>query len=121
MKTKPEGPQPLDRAKLLAECDNEESFANRCLHIFIREAQKDMNGISAALERNDFFQVARLAHRLKGAAASIRAEFLRQQAERLEVFGNSADSVAAGECYSRLQADFEQFKAFIADLPLLPD
>jgi HPt (histidine-containing phosphotransfer) domain-containing protein len=121
MATKPEGPQPFDGAKLLEECDDEQSFANRCLHIFVKETDVDIRGITAALDRNDFSQIARLAHRIKGASASIRAEFLRQQAARLETLGINGDLVAAGECFVRLQAEFEHFKKFIAALPFFPD
>jgi HPt (histidine-containing phosphotransfer) domain-containing protein len=121
MSTIPKSPSLWDGKKLLAECDDEQSFANRCLHVFVREAQVDMNGISAALDRNDFSQIARLAHRIKGASASIRAEFLREQAEHLEVLGSQEELVAASECFARLKVEFEHFKKFIATLPNIPD
>jgi HPt (histidine-containing phosphotransfer) domain-containing protein len=121
MATTSESPPPLDREKLLEECDDEPSFANRCLHVFARETQVDMDGIAAALGNNDFSQVAKLAHRIKGASASIRAEFLREEAARLEALGGKAELAAAGECFARLRTEFDHFKEFIATLPILPD
>ncbi len=121
MATKPETPPPLDREGLLAECDEEQTFAHRCLHIFIRDAQTDLNGIAEALNNNDFPKIARLAHRIKGASAAIRAEFLRQQAARLEMLGGNAEPAAASECFARLRAEFEHFKSFVASLPALAD
>jgi len=121
MATKPKGTRPVDHEKLLSECDNEEAFVNKCLHIFARDVQVDVDRIASALDRNDFSQVARLAHRIKGASASIRAEFLRQQAAQLEVLSGKKESVAAWECYARLKNEFERFKEFISTLPLLPE
>jgi HPt (histidine-containing phosphotransfer) domain-containing protein len=121
MATEPEISLPLDCEKLLAECDDEQSFVNRWLHIFVRDAQMDMNDIALALDRSDFPQIARLAHRIKGSSASIKAEFLRQQAARLEVLSAKEELVAASECFAGLRAEFEHFKSYIASLPLLAD
>ncbi len=121
MATVPEGLQPVDGEKLLAECDDEQSFALKCLHVFARDVQLDLDGIASALERNDFGLVARLAHRIKGASASISAEFLRQQAARLEVLGGKKELIAAGECFNRLKSEFEQFKEFVSSLPFITE
>jgi HPt (histidine-containing phosphotransfer) domain-containing protein len=111
------GSLPIDREKLLEECDDEQSFANLCLHIFVRSAQTDIDGIIEALKRNDFLQIVELAHRLKGASAAIKAEFLMQEAARLEAFGREEELAAVGECFARLQVEFDRFKKFIAALP----
>jgi HPt (histidine-containing phosphotransfer) domain-containing protein len=113
--------KPLDCKKLLEDCDDETSFANRCLQIFVRETQVDMDSIAAALGKNDYPQVARLAHRIKGASASIRARFLQEEAARLQVFGGEEQGAEANLCFSRLRAEFDNFKRFITTLPPLPD
>jgi HPt (histidine-containing phosphotransfer) domain-containing protein len=110
------GHLPLDREKLLEECDDEQSYANRCLHVFVRCAQADIDGIAAAIYEDDFPQIAELAHRLKGASAAIKADFLLQEAARLEAFGRSEEPAAVEECLARLQAEFDHFKKFIATL-----
>lgn len=117
MASKPEKPLPLDSLRLISDCDDEQSYVNRCLHLFVRDAQEDLNGISAAFEQNDLSQIARLAHRIKGASASIRAEFLRQQAALLEALGSREEWTAANETFVRLQAEFEHFKNYIDTLP----
>ncbi len=121
MATKSEIPQPLDCEKLLVECDEDQSFAHRCLHIYVRDAQTDMNGIATALDKADFTQITRLAHRIKGSSASIRAEFLRHHAAALEALGRREELAAAGECFVRLQAEFEHFKRFVATLPVFSE
>ena len=117
MATRLKNQAPLDREKLLEECDDEQSFANRCLHVFVRCAQEDIDGIAEALHQSDFAQVVDLAHRLKGASSAIKAEFLRQEAARLEAFGRKETLAAVEECFARLRAEFDHFKKFIATLP----
>jgi HPt (histidine-containing phosphotransfer) domain-containing protein len=117
MPTRLKSPPPLDREKLLEECEDEQSFANRCLHVFVRCAQTDIDGITAALYENDFAQIVEMAHRLKGASSAIRAEFLRQEAARLEAFGRKEASAAVEECFARLQTEFDRFKKFVGTLP----
>jgi len=111
----------LDRSKLLEDCDGEAAYVNRCLQIFVRETQSDMDGISAAFRKNDLAQVSRLAHRIKGASASIRAAFLRDKAAHLDVLGSQGNAFEAATCFARLQMEFDNFKEFVATLPRLPE
>jgi HPt (histidine-containing phosphotransfer) domain-containing protein len=111
--------QLLDHEKLLEACDEEAPFALRCLHVFVRETQADMDGIAAAFDKNDLFQVARLAHRIKGASASITAEFLREDAARLEILGYQQETAKACKCFEHMKSEFEHFKKFVATLPRL--
>ncbi len=113
--------EPLDRGRLLQDCDDETAFAHRCLQIFVRETQKDMAGIAAAFEHQDLPAVARLAHRIKGASASIRATFLSEEAARLQTFGEEMAQLDAVACFSRLQTEFEKFQRFILTLSSLSD
>ncbi len=118
MSAKPKSPKPLDHKRLLEDCDAEQAFANRCLHIFVRTTQADINDIAAAFDRKDPLDVIRLAHRIKGASGSIRAEFLGKQAAALETLAAAGDFEAAQNCFSRLRTEFEHFNRYIAALPL---
>jgi HPt (histidine-containing phosphotransfer) domain-containing protein len=111
----------LDREKLLEDCDDEASFANHCLQIFVKETQADIDSIALALGKSDLAQVARLAHRIKGASATIRARFLLEEAARLQVLGDEERGDEAALSFARLRADFENFRRFIVTLPPLPD
>jgi HPt (histidine-containing phosphotransfer) domain-containing protein len=111
----------LDRKKLLDDCDGEAAFANRCLQIFVRETQGDIDAISTAFNNNDLAQVSRLAHRIKGASASIRAAFLRDEAALLDQLGCKGKEFEAAACFARLRTEFDNFKKFVATLPRLPD
>lgn len=109
--------RPLDREKLLEDCDEETAFVNHCLQVFVRETQIDMDSLAAALGNHDFLQIARIAHRIKGASALIRATFLRDEASRLHILTGEGQEAEAARSVARLQAEFEAFKRFIASLP----
>jgi HPt (histidine-containing phosphotransfer) domain-containing protein len=113
--------KPLDCKKLLEECDDEPSLVSHCLHVFVRETQADLEGIAAALGRRDLSKVARLAHRIKGASATIRAEFLRKEAAQLDLLANRGMGAEAAECFASLRAEFDSFRKFIASLPQIPE
>lgn len=113
--------KPLDNKKLLEECDDEQSFANRCLLVFIRDTKVDIDDISVALGSKHFPEIARLAHRIKGASASIRADFLRDEASRLEDFAATADADNVRDCLNRLENEFDHFHRYIKSLPLNPE
>jgi HPt (histidine-containing phosphotransfer) domain-containing protein len=110
--------KPLDQKRLLEECDEEQSFADRCLRVFIRDTQADMDAIAVALAGKDFPEIVRLAHRIKGASASIRAEFLREKAEHLENSALTGASTRTINCIALLKSEFEHFSRYIAALPI---
>jgi HPt (histidine-containing phosphotransfer) domain-containing protein len=113
--------KPLDCKRLLEDCDDETSFANRCLQVFVRDTEADIDSIAAALGRNDFPRVAGLAHRIRIASASIRARFLQKEAAQLHVFCREGREEESMHCFARLRVEFDSFKRFIAALPPLPD
>jgi HPt (histidine-containing phosphotransfer) domain-containing protein len=111
--------KPLDRKRLLEDCDEEASFANQCLRLYVRDTRIDIECIEAALGSRDFSRVARLAHRIKGASASIRAQFMSEMAARLHVFGEQGLEHEVSLCFAQLRKEFDKFERFIATLPLL--
>ena len=121
MRTACKNPKPLDRRRLLKDCDGETSYVNRCLQIFVKETQGDIEAISAAFGNNDLAQVSRLAHRIKGASAAIRAGFLREEAARLNALGCKGSGSEAVMCFARLRTEFDDFKRFVDTLPSFPD
>jgi HPt (histidine-containing phosphotransfer) domain-containing protein len=121
LRTEKKTQKKLDRQKLLEDCDGEASFANQCLQMFVRETQADLDAISAAFKKEDLVQVSWLAHRIKGASASIRAGFLSEEAARLNLLGCQGKRSEAAVCFARLQAEFDDFKKFVVTLPRLPD
>jgi HPt (histidine-containing phosphotransfer) domain-containing protein len=110
---------PLDCFILLDLYKDESSMICGILGLFIEETLKDMDDLIAARGSHNSDRLAVLAHRVKGAAASIGARSLREGAALLEASGRKGDLAAACDRLTRLQAEFESFRKFIAQCAFL--
>ena len=70
----------------------------------------------AALAGRNFEDVARLMHKLKGAAANLSAEGLRSRAERLEILTHHEESAQLNEALRALEDGAESFKRAVERL-----
>ncbi len=107
---------PIDTHKLLEELCGQPELIPRLLHVFQAEAQKDIDGLEAALDAQDFTRAATLAHRLKGSAATIGAEHLRIEAAQIERFGRQGDLQLVRDRMSDLHHEFECVCGYISGL-----
>ncbi len=74
----------LDRDELLARCLGNLEFAMRVLDQFRSRLAQDLSDLDQALQDRNWDLLARLAHRINGASASVSAGQLRLQAAALE-------------------------------------
>ena len=117
----PDRTMPLEWSKLLEMCGDEPDLISRILDTFVCQSQTDIESLAGAFDSRDSARVARLAHHLKGAAAVVGAEPLREEASRIETLGSEGQMQGALQCVSRLQDEFERFCGYVSDLPLRPD
>jgi HPt (histidine-containing phosphotransfer) domain-containing protein len=69
----------------------------------------DLHEIKEAIEAGNGEQLARCAHRLKGAAANLSAEPLRAVSADLEALGRSGNIDAARDSIARLKYEARRF------------
>ncbi|MEF2145908.1 MAG: Hpt domain-containing protein [Desulfovibrionaceae bacterium] len=82
-----------------------EAFVQRLFEVFLREEPQRVNKIKAAVKGADLAQVKFLAHSLKGAAATMGAEPLRDCCLRLELAAKSNDPLQSAEAMSCLERE----------------
>ena len=111
--------KPFDYDRLLEELDGKPALIVKLLKIFIWETKPDIADLVAAISNNSSNQVAIIAHRIKGGAAAIGAIPLREEASRLEALGRTGQLAEANECLGRLQAEFERFHLYLAEISSL--
>jgi HPt (histidine-containing phosphotransfer) domain-containing protein len=104
---------PLDCGRLLAVCGSEGVVIRRVLEAFIDSTRSDLAGMDSALVARDVRVLAELAHRVRGAAASIGAEPMREEAEHMETLGRSGNLLEAGDSLPRLRAEFERLHGYV--------
>lgn len=77
-------PPICDVPELLAEYDQDLDFVGTLVDLFFQVYREELPQIRAALARQDFEEVGRRAHRLKGSVGALRGKALRAVAETLE-------------------------------------
>jgi HPt (histidine-containing phosphotransfer) domain-containing protein len=75
---------PLDIPELLSRCLGKRELAHRVLGRFQRQLTEDVTRLHHAVAHGEAHVVAKIAHRIKGAAANVSAHELHERASTLE-------------------------------------
>ncbi len=99
----PETP-PFDLKCLMERCFHERAFVRELLGVFQSQAVRDLTALNEAVQIGDPTRIASVAHKIKGSAANISADRLK------ELCGELEDSANAG-----IGTNFASQSADIAD------
>ena len=84
----------IDRQQLLGRCLNDPAFMRQMLDVFSNFVPQTVANLRAALDAGDVEATRRFAHTLKGSAANVSAEALRQIAFAAEQSASKGDLAA---------------------------
>jgi len=104
----------FDMDDLLKRMGSDMSLVKRVMDVFIRSVPKQLQALSAALERCDAEQLHQGGHTLKGAAANTGALRLRDLAYELELAGKQGDLNRAAELVESLAGEFNLLEPLIS-------
>ncbi len=99
----------VDFDSLLKRCLGNRELPKKLLTKFHARLPQELTQLAAAVTAGDCAQVSALAHRLKGAAANLSAEPLREAAAELESLGRNGDLTDADIWVARLSAEGSRF------------
>ncbi len=85
------GADRFDKAKLFERFGNDEELIGVVLEAFLQEAPGLIENMKTAIERKDYELIRSHAHALKGSAANVNADILRQLALSMEQCADKAD------------------------------
>jgi len=105
----------LDRAGALNRLGGDEAMFNEFLLLLLDGAESDVAELAGAVEADDALGIERLAHGLKGGAASLGADRVRDAAYRLETIGHNGDLADARSALARLQEELGLLRDLIGD------
>ncbi|MDB9375683.1 response regulator [Nodularia sphaerocarpa] len=94
--------------------ENNTEFEWELLQIFVEDSQLHLEATKAAIATNNFQQLAREAHHLKGASANVGAISMQQAAEKLEQMSHQHDSSGTTELIVELEGFVQKITAFLA-------
>jgi HPt (histidine-containing phosphotransfer) domain-containing protein len=103
----------LDRAAALERLDGDEDMLATFLNLLVEQSAADLPKIAQALEQGNAREVERLAHSLKGAAASLSAERVRQAAHQLELIGRNGNLSAGRPVLTCLSDEVDRLRAWL--------
>jgi PAS domain S-box-containing protein len=104
-------PPPLDLIKLKEVTDGDAEFTNELLSTFFASAEQSLDEMNQTLVQDNRAQLARAAHKLKGAAANIHALEVARVAAQVEL--DAPD--AAKESLAALTAELRTLVVQLAD------
>lgn len=107
---------PIDRNTLVARCLDDPDFVRQLLGLFTSTAPTQMLKLRSALSGEDVREAIRIAHTLKGSAANLSAEGLRQAAAEVERLLRDNQTSAATDLLPLLEG---QIKRTIQYVPTL--
>ena len=96
----------FDFDSLLARCMGNREFVGRILHKFEAKGRNDLKALEQAVQAGDAEVIAFAAHAIKGAAANLSANFLREAAGEMELTARSGDISAAAGQLERVRREF---------------
>ena len=103
-------PAAIDSLSLLERCLGDIDFCQQLLSGFTDRATEHQRQIDAACQAANWPALAAQAHALKGAAANLSAEPLREAAHVLEQLGKEGDAAAVPPAMSRLRREIQRFE-----------
>jgi len=88
--------QAIDLAQLRELTGGDTAMERVVLAEFLRSSRNDAAELHAALAAGELERATRIAHRLKGAAASVGANVLRRMCDEIETAGRASEPAARG-------------------------
>jgi len=105
--------KPLDKERLLSRIGGQSALLPVILQAFIREARADLEMIGHALESRELKRVVGLAHRLKGAAATVGADHLSNLAREIELEGRGGNLEKAVSGVLALESEIDRCETYL--------
>ncbi len=106
-------PPPFDGEALLARCMNDAGFVTTILTKFESDAASLLEQVDQTMSGGDHEMISRVAHTIKGSAASMSAEALRSIAAELETLAKVADVEGAQRAADELRRQLTRCIEFV--------
>ncbi len=108
-----EAPEVFDRKDLLDTLDGDRRCLDEIMGVFLKDAPAQVDGLQRALEAKDAAAVERHAHRLKGAAANMRAVSVSRVLAEIEEAANRKELEQVAGMMTKFIDEFDKFKRVV--------
>jgi len=101
----------FDRDGLLERAMDDADIAREIVTVFLEDIPNQIRALGAAVDAGDAATAERQAHAIKGAAASVGGEALREVASAMEKAGKAGDLDAMAARMAELEAQLDRLRA----------
>ncbi len=101
----------LDRVELLARIDGNRVLLVELVRLFVEERPALLDAMEAALRDGDAQELARVAHKAKGAFGNLSAPLAQQAAVELELLARHGELALATDVFLRLRVQVDRLEA----------
>lgn len=106
---------PIDTDWLTRMCSTKPDFLRRLFEVFLTEEPRRVDALEAATTKGDMEMVRYLAHSLKGAAATLGMERVRDACRELEMAAKAGENAGFAPCLARIRAEMDAVYAVIRE------
>ena len=103
---------PLNVEQALERFGNDKEFLKEMIQEFLDYIPNQLDAIRAAIEEQNYEALQAEAHSMKGAAANLAAEPVRQAAYEIEMMGREAKLDGVEKVFSQLNNQLERLRLF---------
>ena len=109
---------PLDVEQALERFGDDREFLKEMIQEFLDYIPAQLDAIRKAVEEQNSEALQAEAHSVKGAAANLAAESVRQAAYEIEMMGQEAKLDGIENAFSELMNQLDRFRQFAGELEL---
>jgi two-component system, sensor histidine kinase and response regulator len=106
----------LDRVELLARVEGDRRLLGELVRLFIEERAQLLTSMETSLRDGDAPELARAAHKAKGAFGNLSARMAQQAAVELELLARHGELALATDVFLRLRTQIERLEAELVAL-----
>lgn len=107
---------PMDFDRALEEFEGDREFLMVVIDGFLEHGRNQIASIRGALSDGDSEVVMRVAHSMKGGAATLTADRLSGIAYELEIIGESGSLERGNDILKILEEEFQRLKSFVQSI-----
>jgi len=105
----------FDKKALLKRLDNDVELCQELVKVLLKEVPEYIENIKQSFRNNDISSVIHQAHTIKGAAANVEANGIKNAALEMEMAGKNSDLVKTHFYLKSLESELEKFKFAVKD------
>jgi len=106
-----------DRTAMIERVMGDDDLAKLIVQTFLSDAPNQIKSLNESMEKENIEEVRRQAHTIKGMAANMSAEALREVAFEIEMAAKDGNLATVRESMKKMKQEFERLRKAMSTFP----